>query len=266
MNKLRKYIYIYESELMSTLQYVGNILFNTIGYIVLIFIFFYLWNYIYDDPTQLIHSYSKNQMIWYVILTEILWGTTGPRQLCRKICDDVRSGNIAYAINKPYHYICYAISSHLGEITIKALIVTSLGMGLGFLFMREFPTISFFGILMVIVSCFLAVLINSLIITFIGMLSFFIEDANPIQWLYSKILLILGTIFPIEFFPSVLQPIIKFSPIYVVCYGPAKLFVDFKVNMFLQILLFQIVYIIIAFILCHLIYKKGVKRLNVNGG
>ena len=100
----------------------------------------------------------------------------------------------------------------------------------------------------------------------VGLLSFFIEDANPFYWVYSKFILIIGTIFPIEFFPKLLQPIIKYSPIYVICYGPAKLFVDFKLDMFLQILVFQIVYIIISFAICHLIYKKGVKRLNVNGG
>ena len=100
----------------------------------------------------------------------------------------------------------------------------------------------------------------------IGLISFFIEDAIPFYWVYSKLILVVGTIFPIEFFPKLLQPIIKFSPIYVVCYGPAKLFVNFRLDLFLQILLFQVVYLIISFIICHLIYKKGVKRLNVNGG
>ena len=48
-----------------------------------------------------------NQMIWYVIITEILWMSLGGRKLCRKICEDVRGGNIAYNINKPYNYINY---------------------------------------------------------------------------------------------------------------------------------------------------------------
>ena len=61
---MRKYLYIYKSEVMSTLQYILNILFDMAGYIVMIFIFFNLWNYIYDDPGQLINGYSKNQMIW----------------------------------------------------------------------------------------------------------------------------------------------------------------------------------------------------------
>ena len=98
------------------------------------------------------------------------------------------------------------------------------------------------------------------------LISFYIEDANPFYWLYSKIILVIGTIFPIEYFPAVLQPIIKFSPIYVVSYGPAKLFVDFSTSMCIEILIIQVIYLVISFMICHLIYNKGVKKLNVNGG
>ena len=95
---------------------------------------------------------------------------------------------------------------------------------------------------------------------------FFIEDANPFYWVYSKFILIIGTIFPIEFFPKLLQPIIKYSPIYVICYGPAKLFVNFSYGDLISIVIAQIIYIFIAYMLCALLYKKGVKNLNVNGG
>ena len=70
--------------------------------------------------------------------------------------------------------------------------------------------------------------INTMLVIFIGLFSFVIEDANPFWWVYSKLILVLGTIFPIEYFPMFLQGILKFSPIYVVSYGPAKLFVDFS--------------------------------------
>ena len=95
---MRKYIHIYKSELMSTLQYMLNILFRLINFILLIFIFMNLWTYIYDNPNELINGYSKNQMIWYVIITEIIWTSTEGRKCCKRIVNDVRSGNIAYVI------------------------------------------------------------------------------------------------------------------------------------------------------------------------
>ena len=81
-----------------------------------------------------------------------------------------------------------------------------------------------------------------------------------------KILLLIGTMFPIEMFPQYLRPIIKCTPIYVVTYGPAKLLINFSLQNFVQILLAQIIYLFVAITLTLILYEKGVKKLNVNGG
>lgn len=263
---MRKYLYIFKTEVMTNLQYAFDILIGFVSYCIMIFIFLNLWRYIYSDPKELINGYNMNQMIWYVIITEILWMSLGGRKLCKKICEDVRSGNIAYNINKPYNYVEYSLSNHLGLVTVRFILVGILGMVLGLVFLHSTPIQSIFQVIAVIVSCFLATVINILLITSLGLISFFIEDANPFYWIYSKMILVIGTLFPIEFFPQVLQPIIKYSPIYVVSYGPAKLFVDFNLDGFIGIIIAQIIYLIIGFSVCHLIYNKGVRKLNVNGG
>ena len=263
---MKKYLYIFKSEIMTNLQYAFDIFIGFISYCVMIFIFLNLWEYIYSDPNELINGYSMNQMIWYIIVTEILWMSLSGRKLCRKISDDVRSGNIAYNINKPYNYVEYSLATQLGLVTVRFFIVTILGIVLGLIFLHSFPSLNILQIIIVLISCFLATVINILLITSIGLISFFIEDANPFFWLYGKMILVIGTIFPIEYFPAILQPIIKFSPIYVVSYGPAKLFVDFSTSMCIEILISQVIYLVISFTICHLIYNKGVKKLNVNGG
>ena len=263
---MKKYLYIFKSELMTNLQYVFDILVGFISYIIMIFIFLNLWQYIYSDPSEVIKGYTMNQMIWYVIVTEILWMSIGGRKLCKKICNDVRSGNITYNIIKPYNYVEYSLFSHLGITTLKFILITILGIILGLLFLHSFPNLTILNILGVLLSCLFATIINILIIISLGLISFFIEDASPFYWLYSKFILVIGTIFPVEFFPNIMQPFIKYSPIYVVSYGPAKLFVDFSTNKFIEIIIIQLVYIIISFVITHLIYKKGVKKLNVNGG
>lgn len=263
---MKKYLFIFKSELMSNLQYIFNILVGFIGYFIMLFIFLNLWKYIYSDPNELINGYSMNQMIWYVIITEILWMSLGGKKLCRQICNDVRGGNIAYNINKPYSYIGYCIANHLGTITIKAFLYIVLGITVGFIFLGSFPNLNILSIMAVLITGILATVISILLIICIGLFSFFIEDAIPFYWLYSKFILILGTIFPIEYFPTTIQPILSYSPIYVVSYGPAKLFADFSWHNFSSIIIAQIIYVIIGYILCSLLYKKGVKKLNVNGG
>lgn len=76
----------------------------------------------------------------------------------------------------------------------------------------------------------------------------------------------LGTLFPIEMFPEFIRPIIKCTPIFVVTYGSAKLFIDFNINSFIKILIAQILYLVISVFIIIVLYNKGVKKLNVNGG
>jgi ABC-2 type transport system permease protein len=251
---------------MSNLQYIGNILFGFVGYFIMLFILFNLWQYLYSDPKELINGYNMSQMVWYVIITEILWMTIGGRKLCKKISNDVKSGNVTYNINKPYNYVGYSLFQHLGDIFVKGIIYFILGMLVGLLFLHKFPVISPFGFIIVILTCVLALIISALILTSIGLIAFFIEDSNPLYWIYSKFILVLGTIFPIEYFPSFLQKILVFSPVYVVSYGPAKLFVDFSLEKAVSIILAQSIYIVIAYSVCLFIYKKGVRKINVNGG
>ncbi|MBQ7140249.1 MAG: ABC transporter permease [Bacilli bacterium] len=263
---MRKYLFIFKSELMSTLQYVFNIAAGFIGCFILLFIFLNLWQYIYSNPSEIINGYTMNQMIWYIIITEILWGISSGKKICVKISNDIKGGNIAYNLNKPYNYILYSLFSHLGSAFVKAIIYTILGMIVGFMFLGSFPNLNILSIIAVILTSVLSTIISALLVSFIGLFSFIIEDSTPFYWLYSKLILIVGTIFPIEYFPSIIQPILKLSPVYVVCYGPAKLFVDFSLNNFITVFISQIIYIGIGFGLCTLLYKKGVKNLNVNGG
>ena len=90
--------------------------------------------------------------------------------------------------------------------------------------------------------------------------------SNPFQWLYDKLILIVGTVFPIEIFPQAVRPLLKLTPIYTVCYGPAKMAVDFQAGQYFEILLAQLLYLAAGLALMFIIYGKGGKKLYVNGG
>lgn len=263
---MKKYLFIFKTEIINSLQYMFNLLSGFIAYIIMIYVFLCLWKYMYSDPASLINGYNLNQMIWYIIITEILWMSLGGKKICRKITNDVKNGNIAYNINKPYNYILYNLSSNLGSIFIKFIVFTVLAMILGFIFLGTFPKLNILSILAVLLTSILATTISILIMIGIGLFSFIIEDSTPLYWVYSKFILVLGTIFPIEFFSGILRTILKYSPIYVVSYGPAKLFVNFSTSEFIAIIISQLIYLVISYLIATFIYKKGVKKLNVNGG
>ena len=263
---MRKYLYIFKSELMTSLQYAFNNFSRFIGYSIIIFIYVNLWQYIYSDPDKLINGYTMYQTIWYVIITEIIWMVTGSSLLCKDISTDVKNGSIVYYITKPFNYVNFKLVSHLGKNIIKFILFFIYGLLLGFLLIGKIPDVDPLHIIIIISTIILAIIVSSLFAILIGLFSFVIEDSSPFHWVYSKFILVLGTIFPIEFFPKVLAKILKYTPIFAVSYGPARLFINFTWWDALITLAVQILYLIGIFALTQIVYKKGVKKLNVNGG
>ena len=263
---MKKYFYIYKATLIENLNYSSNIFISFIVFFVMMFVFMNLWQYIYSDDSQIINGYTMQQMIWYVLITEVLWFGSRNKILTQEISNDIKSGNIAYNINKPYNYLLYIISKHLGEITIKLILFIIVGLAVGFIFVGSIPNFNFLSVPLFLLSIILGVLINSILRITISIFSFWMEDSTPFHWLYDKMILVIGTLFPIEMFPEFIRPIIKCTPIFVVTYGPAKLFVDFSIENFIQIFFTQILYLVISIIIITFLYNKGVKKLNVNGG
>lgn len=263
---MKKYFYIYKATLIENLNYTSNIFISFIVFFVMMFVFMNLWQYIYSDDSQIINGYTMQQMIWYVLITEVLWFGSRNKILTQEISNDIKSGNIAYNINKPYNYLLYIISKHLGEITIKLILFIIVGLAVGFIFVGSLPNFNFMSVPIFLLSIILGVLINSILRITISIFSFWMEDSTPFHWLYDKMILVIGTLFPIEMFPEFIRPIIKCTPIFVVTYGPAKLFVDFSIENFIQIFFAQILYLVISIIIITFLYNKGVKKLNVNGG
>lgn len=263
---MKKYIFIFKTTIMDSLQYIMNIILGFVTYILIIFIFLNLWQYIYTDPEKLINGYSLQQMIWYVILTETIWFGTRNGAIISQISNDIKSGAIAYVINKPYHYVIYMIVRNLGEIAIKFFLYLCAGLTLGYIWVGRIPDFNPIYIPLIIMILISATLINNFLTMSISLLSFWIEDAAPFHWIYVKILLILGILFPVEMFPVWAQPIIRSSPIYVITYGPVKLIISFSREIFTSVLLAQVIYLLGSFLLLMGLYQKGVKKINVNGG
>lgn len=263
---MKKYLYIYKATLIENLSYIFDILFGFLNFLIMMIVFLNLWQYIYQDSSQIINGYSMQQTIWYVLITECLWFGTRNKILTSQISEDIKSGNIAYNINKPYNYIYYIISKHLGDITLKFIIFSIVGIILGLCFLGPIPGFNFVNIPFIIITVILGIIINSLLRIAISLISFWIEDSTPFHWVYDKLILVIGTLFPIEMFPKFLQPIIKCTPIFVVTYGPARLLINFTYESFIKIIIAQLLYLVFAVFINLLLYKKGVKKLNVNGG
>ena len=152
---MKKYLYIYKATLIENLGYIANIVLGFINFFVMMFVFLNLWQYIYSDTTQIINGYTMKQMVWYVLITEVLWFGTRNKILTREISQDIKSGNIAYNINKPYNYVFYIIAKHLGEITIKFILFAIVGTIIGICFVGPIQNFNFVNIPFILITVLL---------------------------------------------------------------------------------------------------------------
>ena len=152
---MKKYLYIYKATLIESLSYISNIFLGFINFFVMMLIFLNLWQYIYSDSTQIINGYTMEQMIWYVLITETLWFGSRNKVLTREISKDIKTGNIAYNINKPYNYVFYVVAKHLGEITMKFILFSIVGLIIGICFVGPIQNFNFANIPFILITVIL---------------------------------------------------------------------------------------------------------------
>lgn len=263
---MRKYLLIAKASIIEKLQYTGNLLGRFITYAIIVFMFTHLWRYLYNNGGDIIEGYSLAQMIWYVIMTELVWFSTRTYFIRREISNDIKSGKIAYTLNKPYNYVFYVLSKYFGEAVTAYIFNVTLALILGFTLGGELSKFSLAYIPFIVITFILATFITAFVYLMISLVAFWFEENAPFFWIYDKFALIVGTFFPVEIFPPWAQAIIKISPIYTSMYAPAKMAVDFSYEKWLEITIVQLIYFVLTISAVLFIYGKGVKKLNVNGG
>ena len=262
---MKKYLGIIKMVILEKMQFLASKIVTLIMYAIFIYLFLQLWQYMYGEDS-LIAGYTLSQMVWYVAITEMFWFGIRPKSMMDEITMEIKSGKVAYILNKPFSYIGYMLSKYLGETIISFLLHLVVGIIVGLVIIGKLSTFSIAAIPFIAITMILTTFITAFIYMLIAMLSFWFEDNSPFFWLYEKLTLAVGVIFPIEIFPLFLQPFIKLSPIYVTMYAPAKMFIDFEIGMFFELLAFQLAYLLLTMFLVIFVYRKGVKILSVNGG
>jgi len=265
---MNKYFSIYKTSLKQESKTLGNSITSVVSFIVIIYIFQQLWQFIYGGSGggNLINGYTVKMMIWYMIMAEVLMYAVNARGVTRAFGNDIKSGKIAYQLNKPYNYYIYQISSQAGEFTWKLLFLIPTAIITGLILIGPIDNFNLVYVVPILVSLLLAVFLMAIIYGTVGLLTFWVEEASPFTWIIQKFQMLLGLFFPPEFFPVWLQPVIEYSPVYAMMSGPCKLLADFSWDLFLKVSISQAVYIFLFVSVGLIIYNLGTKKVNVHGG
>ena len=210
---MKKYLNVMKTTFNDTLQYSSSLIFKFIGFAVVMSVLISLWNFLYSVPNTLINGYSFNQMIWYLLLAEIITFGSGSKVATDEIKNTIKNGNIAYQVTKPYNYILFTICKFIADTFVRFILFLIVAVILGLTFAGPIDGFNPISLIPAIPVFFFAVLIFGMVRILISLSAFWVEDSHPFQMVYQKIVLIFGVLFPIEMFPQIIQTIIKFTHI-----------------------------------------------------
>ncbi len=265
---MTKYFSIFATSLKQERKTAVDALLSAGSFFVIIFIFSQLWGYIYGEggTGELISGYTLKMMLWYMIGAEVITYALNPRGVTRAFSADIKSGKIAYQLNKPYNYFAYQVATISASFIWKLCFLVPSGIMAGLLMVGTIVGFSIAYVVPIIVCIVLSSILSCVLYGIIGMLCFWIEESTPFTWVVQKTIMLFGLFFPPELFPRWMQPIINYSPIFAIISGPSKLIASFSWELFAQTVITQLVYIGVFAVIGSMVYKNGTKKVNINGG
>jgi ABC-2 type transport system permease protein len=264
MSTVRKYWAIFQTTLVNSLAYPGELVGRSLMILPFMWIFYQLWHVTFAaSGTDTINGLSLHDTMWYLMMAETI-ELSRPR-VARTIADNVKDGSIAYLLNKPYDFLIYQFSVSMGETIFRALMNAILGGALVWWLAGPPPDLRSWPL--TIVAVIGAWILNFMINGMIGLAAFVAEEVAPFEWIYQKFAFIFGgLLIPLDFYPQWLQKIAFALPFPAMTYGPSRLFVSPDAGLFASVLGQQVIWISVLGLLLVFAYRRGLAYLTVNGG
>ncbi|MGV8171217.1 MAG: ABC transporter permease [Candidatus Woesearchaeota archaeon] len=260
---MNKYVCIARTNLINNLAYLQDTIWSSAFIALIIFIFVNLWTVVFGT-SQYIEGFTIVMMLWYLVMTESI--VTSQTKVLEDIGDEIVTGNIANYLSKPYNYILYKYAFSIGKSILKFFITFVIGGLIVYIMLGPIHVV-YWSIPLILLIVFLAITLNFIIMAFLGIFALWIEDTRSLAFIYSKIVFTIGgMLVPLEIFPQWLYNISINLPFSYIAYHPARLFVNFNINTFFNVLLMEICWITAFIIITTIAYKVCMKNVSINGG
>lgn len=230
----------------------------------------YIWSAVFSSSSKsVISGFSLEDMITYIVMST-LTGLLISNDVHWAIGNDVRTGDIAMNLIKPvsYHLRQYfaAMGNVIGNFIFLVGPIWTIYSMYRFIVIQEIPNIFRIGLYLI------SALLSSLLLFFInfmfGLAAFYVEYIFGFIFAKEALFrLISGELIPLSFFPKSVLGVFKFLPFAGLIYTPVMIYLgkyqghELIINFGIQLL-----WVIGLYGLCHIVWKKAIKRLRILGG
>ncbi len=259
----RKYRVTAGTSARNKLIYRGNFLGSVFTYGLFVFVFARIWAAAYAGKSS-IAGYDYTMSVWYFIVAEV--SAFGFGRFFFTLAEDVKSGQVAYLLGRPYSFVGYHWAQAMGTGIVDAANLLGEGILAGLLLAGPPPGASVPRLLAVLVSLLLAGSLQFHLQMALAMTAFWVEENTAFFWIFQKLALIVGTLLPLEFLPDTARRLALLTPLPSLAYAPARIAVAATGPQALGLIGLQLAWLGGAIALSSLVFSRGRHRVAIQGG
>ena len=257
------YFEFISNSIQKSLTYRVNIWMKLFGKIMYLLVQVSIWRALYASNASGGNGALKD-MVTYIIVANVI-NTFIEFDIINFVNSKIQNGDIVLDLMKPFNYIgyvfCYGFGGNIVNIfsqTIPLLLCAVLFFG----FRVQLGNYILFFLL----SLLLSIVISFLYAFLIGILAFWLFVTWPLNMLMNSIYKLLsGVWIPIWLFPGVLKKIVTFLPFQYIYYVPTLIFTKPQASSY-EMIAGQLIWIVVLALLCGVVWKRGRKKLVIQGG
>jgi ABC-2 type transport system permease protein len=263
-----KYFSIFRIELRQLTAYTWDFVLSNITIVLFFYVLLQVWK-ITVSPESVAsmpgESFTWEQLIWFLAGGQTLYfAVQTEAQL--DIEHDVISGNIVITLARPYDYLLARFAVVMANTVLSfavafpaAFIVAWIASGT--------IAVTPLGVVMFILAFLLRSLLYFALQAIAGLATFWIEKATAFVWIIGLLILVFGGgAVPIGFWPGWAQRMVELTPFPAMMYYPAKLLVHPEPALILVALTRGLLWLAILGGIAFMIYRRAIRRLDLNGG
>ena len=267
---MKKYWHVIGVGIQNNLTYRVNYLTRTLFSFIPLFAMLSLWRTIYAGQGGApLSGYTAAQMVFYYLMVAVVDVLTAVNEDDWQIAADIREGNISQFLLKPIDYLGYRLCLFFaGRITFIS--VAGLPLAAFMFCFRGYFVAPANGTALAefLVSIVLTALLQFFISYTMAMLAFWLlEISTFIFILFAFEFVASGHLFPLDLLPPVLRHALFYTPFPYMLYTPIAIYLG-KISQadILQALAAQSLWVLLAYALARVAWRRGIKKYAAFGG
>jgi len=263
MGKIQKYLAVFNLSVVHNLKNYKALIGLSFFMITCLLIFAHLWKVVATRSGAIV-DLDPDRLLWYIAFNE--WVIISLPDIQEDMEQDLRSGRLAYLLPRPLSYLMATFCEGLGSLCVNLLALGVVAFLFSWMMTSHLP-FDFSSFLVMLLAGFCAGCIGLIFLMIIGISSFWFHEVGPFHWVWEKLLFILGGLMlPLVVYPEWMQAIAYLTPFPAILGERSALVIEFLPKNVLYIFGSLLCWGTIAVTFLIILYKKGLRIVNVEGG